>query len=132
MIKINDLMYVTRCKKSEGDERYKTIHGAVGDNTICGKELGPMWWIESTSQFTPKSINCVECRKLLKKNGIFDKPPSYKTEVENLLNKWVKDENRTGDIINCLLEFFINNEDWVKNNFIVFAKKLKGIVNNVS
>ena len=62
--------YVRRCKTSieKGNEMFVTLHGATVNETLCGKELNGMWFMESSSGLEPEDITCRGCRKVLREN----------------------------------------------------------------
>ena len=65
-----EFYYVIRCKKATGFETYKTIHATNGDNkTLCGKELGGMWWIDTSDMHTQEDVSCKKCRSKLVENA---------------------------------------------------------------
>ena len=58
--------YITRCKHASGVERHNTVHAATNDNqTVCGKELDEMWFIESPFGKSENDINCRVCKTAL-------------------------------------------------------------------
>jgi hypothetical protein len=59
------MYYVRRCKTKSGDETFATLHGATGTETLCGKPLNEMWYVESSAGRFPDHITCKTCRKAL-------------------------------------------------------------------
>jgi hypothetical protein len=58
---MNDVLYVlSRCKSKTGIERYNTTHFGTEHETLCGKKVNEMWWIETDN--IP-----VTCRKCISK-----------------------------------------------------------------
>ena len=39
------------------------VHGAMGGETLCGKRLGPMWFIVGDERCKKQDITCKACLK---------------------------------------------------------------------
>ena len=59
---------------------HDTVHGVEGDKTLCGKELGPMWFIVGDERQNKKEITCRECIKANAKNEGLTAPERNKDE----------------------------------------------------
>ena len=64
------LNFVRKCKRKFPDnETYKKLHLADNNETLCGKELNEMWFVESSWGLSFDDVTCEKCLKKALEEG---------------------------------------------------------------
>jgi hypothetical protein len=69
-LKVNIMEYVQRAVYGPNHDlshmMHDKVHLAEAGKTLCGKELGKMWFVTGDTRMVQKEVTCLYCSKFLK------------------------------------------------------------------